>query len=481
MVTQTESRSLAVLQNRRQELRSGEPLAAFARTIGVAPKAVLEMMRGDAGAGDQSNATGKALAGRAESIGRIVDFANQGTPAKMIDPVEVLKELGFDVEDYNVRRGLSRRQAIVRARQEISTHGDPVIERILFGDGPARAPNVVHAAAVAPQFPFCPDEKEIERSFSGKFLRRLLNCLQPAKWEIPPLLTLSYSELFDIDKLRDGEIDVAFGLFDTPSRRLDGFDFIHLPGLGSPLICLSFGVDGFGWAELLDSDMDRPEEFDIVVIRGEVGDILISGSCDYPERLIQRFDTNATPDDVARALGPRAVAAYRRSGTDALTRPFLFCSGMGMADELGYKLNDYLLQEGIPPDEVGTVYKKVKKQKEEPSLYPIYKVGLAVNSVAERWRQILQQAVVSELFVNSRAVTARQYIDLLSMESSVEMIPLVSDLPADVADLFTRTFDHELDRRIDKLKSGHSVKPGAIEKLENLKRCSKENWSRKNG
>lgn len=436
------------------ELRKGKPITAFARDIRIAPgtlqvlladppeklRRTFEEWSGTLPAEDGSKKVSpKAIAGRAESVGRIYGLLVE---AKR-EPKETEKEFaalfGLDPEDVQVQQGLRRWRESARPKDPFLTQDDATLKMIVSGDGRTR-PGEMRAGILA-WAPYATDKSNPGSSFAGRIMTRLLGSLHPLKWGPPTLVGMDFHEILSPDMLRDGRVDAIFSLYDLPSRRLAGFEFIHVPGLTAPLGAIAFfdprdRPDGLSWSAILDPEL--APDLKVFVVGEDAAHLLVRGACAYPKSRVEAIppagDGEELRDKIAatlleaarRYLGARDRAVRGRSAS--LPEPFVFIADAAMAQEVLERVES--LAQGSKelaqlPHEVGSDPRR-----------PRYPIGIAVSAHSGRWRDILQDTMVRELFVNAGPQTARAYAELLSAPSSICVGALGERIPQSAREHF---------------------------------------------
>jgi hypothetical protein len=462
--------ALLALQARLLELRGAQPLNAFARKVGVAPNTLLEVMKAEKGQlrrsidaiGEKPVQRAKRLSGRSESVGRIVQFATDGEQDP-IDAEEILKELGLDPTNPNVKQGLSRAREAARSADLFLTHGDLVLERIVRGSGSRKRGEI--RIGIASWSAYSGEGDNLAHLIGAKLMRRLVGCLRLSKEE-PVLVPLSLSESVTVDPIKEGRIDAVFGLYDTPARRLAGFDFIHLPGLAARMGALVFGADECRWRDIVDPDERAGADLEVYVIDGEAGDLLVSG-LGYPTGRMHRFEPTRSFSEIAGDLvGSASVLPQSKTA-----KPFAFVGDSFMIDQVADQITKLLATSRVqaPPiqklDDVGSPAHEGT---------PHYLIGIGVSANATRWRTILRDTLVSELFGNGRILTARSYARLLLEPSSLTIVPLEPNLRRQAANSFATEVLQELEN--DRIVVGIDAKPSLRQHLTYIVESIQHNW-----
>jgi len=429
-------------------------LAAHAQKIGVAPR-VLSMLLGDPDKlAQEPLRSAKAEMGRAETLGRIYaylvaadDFAGRH------DQEDVVAAFGLDFSKSSVRQGWERALSAVPAvppADPFVTHGDPTIERIVRGSD-ERPPNVV-IAGILDWEPYTDRTLALEQTFAGKFMRRLLGSLDPSQWTVR-LERLGFGDILTPEGLKNGTVDAIFSVYDLPSRRLAGFDFIRIPGLRAPLSALVFSDRRFGpmtWSTLLD--VDATGDLRVFGVMSDASELLIRGVCRYPDdRVVDiAIDKNEGRDRCIAEKLLAEVADFEAKRKDFLAGkascpvPFAFVGDATVVAEVEGLLravprkNDPGSEEetGEPYDQ-GPVRLETITDVAIDDRRPSYHLGVAISANSPRWLSVLKDALVDELFGNAVAVTANSYAEMLAVPSEVEIDTLPKDWSAETRDIFT--------------------------------------------
>jgi hypothetical protein len=446
--------------------QGGQAITPFAKQIGISPNTLRALMSKEPDVlqaevdGWEETKSWKALIGRAESIGRIVQFLNRFDKEKW-DPVPVLTSFRLDPTNQYVKQGLHRCGQAVPPPDAQITRGDPTLARILNG-GPDRLRNTIRAGVLI-WSPYAENVETLPQSFAGKLLRRLLRSLNPVDWEKPDLRGLDLKDVLKPDKLKSGEIDLLVPIYDLPSRRMEGFEFIHLPGLSSPMGAISVGTRRIDWDDILDPQ--RGGRLQVLVVKHDVGQTLI-GTCDYPDERIQtiELDDGTDQNKIAMTVVSRAntfinqQVKYDNRGVGTQPDPFALIGDASVIDKveeeistlfsllklsedstIGHNILDYVREyvHKIPPDALDA---------------PTYPLSIAVSGDSQIWLGILERALISELFINTSGLTAKNYADLLVKPSAIRLCALESNIPQSAQSRFWKHLEIELSERLTKVK-----------------------------
>ena len=455
------------------ELRSTAPITTFARDVQIAPATLQKLltwtqaelvaefegwMRGKTTAkdGKAPPPSPKAIAGRAESVGRIYGFLVSKARDPGIEIGEFASLFGLDPKVSQVGQGLKRGENW--ANDPFVTQDDPTLMRIVTGEGD-RERNVVRAGILT-WSPYSDEFGNPKPSFAGRIMTRLLGSLDPLNWGPPHLVSLRFHQILSADMLRNGDLDAIFSLYDLPSRRLAGFDFIHIPGLMAPLDAIAFysAADvphGLNWTHILDPA--NAVGIQTYVVSGDAGHLLVRGACGYPEDRVNPIAAIGDSADLVAVIAKQLVEQaqfYREarshvlSGRDAPSpSPFVFIADADMANDV---LSRFREQAARIPD-LGSMAHEVKEEDRRPQ----YPIGIAVSANSKRWRDILEDTLIRELFVNAGPQTARQYAELLARPSKVCVGPLGDLIPRSARDRFTA----DVIRILEEMKESFTALP----------------------
>jgi hypothetical protein len=442
---------LREIREKLERQRQGLSLNAYARSIMIAP-ATLKKLLDDPPESVlelgvvKSGGHAKGAAGHAESIGRLYGFlVNRGEKLDF-DVQGAARAFGLDTDNVHVQQGLLR----ARPADAFITQNDPTLVRIVRGDS-NRPANQVRAGILAWP-PYSSDRRNLEASFAGSMMTRLLGALNPLSWGPPKLESLEFHQVLTPDLLKTGFVDAIFSLYDVASRRIAGFDFIHVPGLSAPLGGLFFGSKSSDlskgetrWADLLD-----PTHFSdlrVYVVGADAGELLMRGPCAYDAERVEAIGAEdvadgGLDDKIARTLiqAGRSFAEeeviFREGGGFARPAPFAFVADAGMVERVRARYRALAQAEAADLPKAQVL--------DADGHRPAYPIGIAVSANSERWVAILRNALVRELFVNSGALTAKNYAALLAQPSAIAVGDLGDEIPAHVQLTFTDTVLSEL-------------------------------------
>lgn len=450
-------------------------MIAFAKDVGVAPQTLLWILNDGNSASKQAisaSSSAKAKAGFGESLGRMVAYANRGQSGDSIWSSDaVIEALNLDAKDPSIQQGLNRYHSLATAADIFLTHEDRTLERIVRGGENRPANTPIAGVLVWPPYCLSSDETELNQSFAGGLVRRLLGCLNPLGWNQPQLKSMSFADVITPSALRDGEIDILMSLYDTSARRLAGFDFIHIPGIGAPMGGLKFGIDAgaIAWADVLDPYNSAVKDIEVYVLRNDAGDQLITGSCGYAAGKVTRLpedeSSDPTPENIALALSSLLLA--RERGDALRNQPFVFVADASLVHAVKLKIDENLINLGKKPAEADNLMKDIKADTDTP----VYAIGLAVAANSPRWRKIISDALIDEIFGNMIGVTARSYAKLLASPSTIKLTSLTPELPEHVATDFANRVLKVLNEMAADPKN-IIIKANIEERVEDLKKAN---------
>jgi hypothetical protein len=221
--------------------------------------------------------------------------------------------------------------------------------------------------------------------------------------------------LVNTDSIRTGKLDAAFCMYEIPSHRLEGFDFIRIPGIGGTLGAIAFSFDEeVAWERILDrDDLGTTEGLRIFVIKDEVGDCFLSGSCDYREGQIQRFERSLDSLNISKGLWQHIEKQLYDGST--YTQPFLFCADVSVAQHVEKELRSLIKTEadsGIRAD----LNRKVLRISPDQLFSPVYPMRQA-GSLRLSTR-ITSSAPATAYFLHSRRRTSRRARSRASVQIS---------------------------------------------------------------
>ena len=440
--------TLRALRNLLAMHQAGLPFTSYAKELRVAPGTLRSFLEDDIDTlkskgsirDEKGKERPKAVGGRAESVGRIYNFlkAREMRPLPFSD-LEAAVAFGLDPENRHVLQGLRRAK---EPTDTFVTQNDDTLKRIESGEGPGRTPNTT-VAGILYWPPYSSDRRKPEDSFAGDMMRRLLGSLNPLEWGPPECISLEFHEILTPDLLKSGRVDAIFSAYDTSARRLSGFEFIHVPGLSAPLgaVCFHTGElpdEMLKWAHLLDPA--RSPHFDVHAVEGDAGQLLLLGACGY--EVVNAIAPEAERNDlltdrVVETLVENAKEYVRlkrlhaAGERDSPPAPFAFVADAGMVQEV----RDQYQRVAAKHVELERLQTRVLPKDHDRPEYPI---GIAVSATSIRWQEILRDAMVRELFINSGPVTARSYAKLLAEPSKISIGDLGPEIPEHVRRTFAR-------------------------------------------
>ena len=409
-----------LIGQRQQEngLRTRQELAD---SIGVSTSTLARLLRGKFFGGDKfkepERASQRQLQGYAETLTRVALFLG-------VAPEALIKSYGIDPALPGLQTSIAnaaRDQAIANRHG-----GDSVIDRIRN-----RTPQIV-SAGILKWEPFVEAGESVDASWAHGFMRRLIASVNP-DWvggEANPVHTIK--EALDAVSNKN-QLDCCFGLYDTPSRRVLGLDFLQLPGLGVALGSVAIPGEGISEKDLYDRRHSGIVRF---VIENEVGDHFLRGPCGLRD-IVQL--QNPSPDYIAARLATRR--AMSPSPPVVFVANYATCTSVARSLQfpnrwktLAHDIFDASIVEHDMPFKFRTLTGAA------------YEVGIAFDANATRWGKLLKLALQREMFRNTVGLAAAAYATLLlknHAQSTLVNLPLLDTLPAYSARNFLENLRHE--------------------------------------
>lgn len=420
------NKSFARLIGKLAAHRGSLSLSELSKQISVAPKTLSRLL---AAKSDEDVLDSLLDGGRAKSMKprkvtartltliKMVTFANRGSKDR-IELKDVLQGLGFSADDVHVQAAIDRLSEQKSTNDEAAEHdnlvaqGDIVLRDIQrrvreqSGDPPIEG-------RVLRWPPYFVADENIHESFGGRFLHRMLNSISPFEWDVD-IGPIDLVELLAERDLHDLLYHAIFSMYVTPRRTLSGLDFIEVPGIAAPLGAITYGLTTpIKWIDLLNRQSWRGKRPTIVVVNGDAAHELLAGSCRYDEisTLINDID-EIEVDNVGDPVV--STVAKKLQSLSKIGDPVVFCADAGLVDRVLTRMKGR--------EEDNLVWSKVKGDGDAPT----YPIGIAVHGEAQRWTQLLQYTLRSELFDRGVELTAIHYAEFLSHGSSVRFVELPS-------------------------------------------------------
>lgn len=319
----------------------------------------------------------------------------------------------------------------------IASAGDPVISRIS-----ARKPPRIRAGYFnwAPYF----ETEDPTNSWSIQYVARLAGSINP-DW---PVEVYDRSPVFnELDEAIGAlahaphNIDLVAVLYDAAFRRLQGLEFIRIPGLAASLGALvptAFGRSS--WTTLFrptrkDGTVDDEGTWpNALVLRAEVGHVYVRSLPEFVGARESKTFESRRPEPnlvVEEGFGIDHLAQILRPHMSATSgRRVVFVADSLLCVKVGDKLRELGVQRFgmLPFDDI-----------EQVASGPAYALGVAVPAGAPRWREMLELAQVEELFENDAQRTADLYARILKYQPlCIRPVPVDNLLPAQTASRFAR-------------------------------------------
>jgi hypothetical protein len=440
------------------DLRGGQPITKFAQEIRVAPATLRTLLNeppGKLSAQFQemvAKTRVKAITGRAESLGRIYGFLVRKERPWEGNENDFVALFGLDAQNAYVEQGLQRWRESAKPADTFLTQDDITLDRIVAGDGADRSAKTVRAGILVWP-PYCSDKNDLGGSFAGRMMRRLLGSLRPDKsWKAPELVPLQFHQILTPEILKTGHVDAVFCLYDLPSRRMAGFEFIHLPGLAGQQAAMAISDPqdqiALTWDLLLDPE--RNNGLLVYVVSDDAAERLVSGPCAYPPERVRPIKAEGAIVELNESIAQTLVEAarnyvaareeFRRNPVVAPPASIAFVGDAAMVQDV---LNKFRAR--VRADEP-RLAQMVSIVSEDNKRCPKYPIGIAVSANSKRWREILHDTLVRELFETTVSLTARAYAELLAEPSSIRLVPLGDEISSSARDCFIEDVLKELER-----------------------------------
>lgn len=284
-------------------------------------------------------------------------------------------------------------------------------------------------------FPDGPDNR-VETSWAARYVRTLLGCLNPS-------LRVEFRRFDDV---REGiesllaappEIHLLVGVSDTSFRRLQGLEFVNLPGIGVPISALAFAP---AESRLTFEDfLGLPDNYlalrniQFITLADEVGDIFLRSHLNncLGSTSVTRLEIN-DPSSLSKTL--LELASDIRTNlvfvADAVTTGRVEQEIQRTVVQMTSRLSS-----SMEPNELMRISAR-NKHFIKSDAWPIYPLSIAVPQGASDWCEILKRCQREELFSNQATLTSILYEKLLTSEDRFSPLPLTSQLTPSAAEHF---------------------------------------------
>jgi hypothetical protein len=394
-----EHRSQTSVQERL--MLSATPLAQMAADAQVSTRTLVAITSGKIVSSiedSKQKAHQRHLAGLAASLTRLAVYLG-------LKPSDVLKEYDISTDHPLVESAVARAVATTSRLQIIN---DPTLSLIKGRAAEEDEVGGIVHVGILDWRPFYDDHTD--QHFAARYTQMLLKAIDPS-WNTTDHVSILKSIPEGINGLlRDSQqLDILFGLYDTPFRRSLGLDFLPLPFIRVPLGAIVPVGLNVSWERIIRA---RSDEFRVVVIYEEAGYHFISGVCGFSDavpckdhdldKIIQLFiDTvNNYP------LQPTIFVADQFTCVSVLT-------------EIDRRKSESPGLEMVP---------QLRSLKNDSPWTPSYPVALAFRGDSKPFRELLLQATNKDLFENAALRVADLYVDLLQRPESKDLLFEPSDI-----------------------------------------------------
>jgi len=467
--------ALSLLARRLEEISAGyHTRQEQAKELGISAQTLAQILarrpeepRSHA-ANEPASISQKRQIGLSQSISRVVAYVNErgGDP---IDLNEVISAMGLNPSSLAVQKGI-RSAAVSGARAKGKTlRGAPlvdsddailrgIIERSNIPDsnkGPIRVGVVkwppwlsVDPSSAVEQRPNKPG------SLGYRLAQSWLGCINP-NWGVEfSGEVVSFSKLgarLAAQSGGDSELDAVIGVYDTPFRRLNGMDFVTLPGIGMPLgvVTTKRGLLSL-WGALKREDDPLASRdvwstfqldpkavqrlFSITVVQDEIGDLFASGPCNLDRPIYTNVEYVREPTFkaaigrfVAELNGLGAEGGEARGGSSRepmIIADRALCEAViktatrerPSAELVSFSRLDHPL--GEAPGELSEYIGN------SLNFAPTYAVGIGVSSTATKFKKYIKRALYMEFIGNASALAANSYSEILLQSPEFDVIEL---------------------------------------------------------
>lgn len=339
-----------------------------------------------------------------------------------LDPEKVLKEYGLEITD-------AAKKIISKERIGEITQIPPdrtlseITRRMKRGD----KEHVIVGLIDWPPFyePGITPGPGSSPMFASAYTAALLSSIQP-DWKIGYKIIKNFHDALTLLTSDPPGLDVVFGLYDTPYRRLAGLDFVPAPGMKVQLGAIASPGDDLTWPQILDPQGAFRVMPRVVTLKAEVGYHIAAGAAGYLEGDIRVLESSSV-EHIAAAL----VWEWKQYG--AHKRIICLVEGH-TARRVHEVLPDWALwssewekltlRAAIP----GKLPEFSLLKPEDPWT-PAFEVGLGVRADASRFRGLIEFATISELFSTALPRVARMYAEIFELREAQEIGSLVFAIP----------------------------------------------------
>lgn len=405
-----------ILEKALEKQRMEHSLAEIASSAGVSTKTLAAVR------GDEVFKKINAAAGNYRKLSKLIGSLTRLSLFLGLDPYAVLKEYRIELTEP-VKSAIGRVKR-TEAHTEIVVP-DPTLERIsarAIANEEEVTTVYVGLLAWAPFY----KSGEPADSFAGQYMTTLIKGLNP-EWRIKFKLYKTIPEAISALVDSEPEVDLVFGLYDTPYRRREGLEFLPVPGIKVRLGAVaSKGQPKLKWFDLLDPEaaFPRGQMPHVVGLGEEVGYHVMAGAAGYHEDHVRDLTYYHVPEMAADLiLEHLKYGSARRviSVIDGFTARALlnvipkraewkvYWKG-GSAEPIPSEIPQF---EFVEPDK----------------WTPTFEVGIAVRGDSRRFHDLLEFTTRLELFQNALPKVGRIYAQLYSLVPHSERADLVFEAP----------------------------------------------------
>lgn len=391
---------------------------ALARAAGVSPMTLRKLLRQRYIQPPIGGDDARRKRPWAEAITRLVVYVNARREGEEIDLAQAAVEAGLSADDV-ITRAMRKTEDSLKIRAGIS---DAVLSNI-SNRAQGDYSGVIRYGVL--RWPPFADEGKDDDSWAHRLSKRLLGTLNPTEWQLQAQNPETIDEA--LNAISGGACDVVFGLYDSVARRLRGFSFINLPGIGVPLDAIYFGHrdETLAWEAIASPPPQILRQPFVYVLQNEVGEMYIRGPCGYDPENVETL-TDFDPRSIARRLINSAPRLEQRT---------LFVADRPTCLRV-HKALQPLWTESRNGRMNDMEFRCIGNQ---ANGRPVYRLGFALRAEAMRWDELICEALVEELFRNDRAWTEQHYADLLRESyDMLSLLPLEPQLPRAIARPFVR-------------------------------------------
>ena len=326
-----------------------------------------------------------------------------------IKPTDALEELGFDVNDRDIKSAVARATMDAKRRQLVD---DPTLATIKGRAAEEDKLNGIIKVAVLNWQPFY--DRDYEHSFARRYLKMLLGAIDPT-WEVHEEIVNSIQVGIDGVVQEPSRYDIVFGLYALPFRRSIGLDFVTVPGLRVPLGAVVRNESNLTWERIIKTE--NHADFRPVVLKEEAGYHFVAGALCYPEPL--PLEEHEPAKIAVELLNQIAKTGYQE---------VFFAADRFTCTAVVQTVDNWRSGQLIPPSLKATTIPRLKVLPDSTfdQWVPSYSAAIGLRANSHFFRSLLTESAREELFHNAALRTAALYFDLLRKPESKDLIVDVS-------------------------------------------------------